>query len=197
MAQYNGYRIVPHNSYDQFRNATLGNGYNVDGYAGNQCWDYCALLWWQYGLYLKTRPGGGGAADCWLVSKNQNAVWPFKAVDGVRNIKRGDVIVTNRSRYSTTGHICIADEDFRTSGNTMRLRTVGQAPANHGIYGVVSVDDISIAYFLGIFRNTSWGDTPEPEPEPEMGYNKDRYNFVLFNRRKRQEKWIKKPSRIK
>ena len=42
MAQIDGYISIPHDSYDQFKQATLGNGYNVDGYYGNQCWDYLA-----------------------------------------------------------------------------------------------------------------------------------------------------------
>ena len=53
MAQVNGYVPVAHGSYNQWRAATLGNGYNVDFRYGNQCWDYCALLYWQYGLTLR------------------------------------------------------------------------------------------------------------------------------------------------
>ena len=67
MAQYNGYVTEPHATYQDWRDATLGNGYNVDGMYGNQCWDFCALLWWQYGLTLYTKPGGGTAQDCWNV----------------------------------------------------------------------------------------------------------------------------------
>lgn len=199
MAQYRGYRSVPHATYDQYRNATLGNGYDVDGWYGNQCWDYCALLWYQYGLSLVTKPKGGGAKDCWLVSRNTNAKNPFIAVTGVQNIKRGDVIVTNASPWSTTGHICIADENYRTSGDRSRIWTVGQAPLNHGTNGVVSRDQVNITYFLGIFRNTSWQGSPtpptppSPTPTQQEWYNKGGYNFVLFNKRKRQEKWTRTP----
>ena len=38
MAQYNRYVYVPHDTYQEFRDATLGNGYNVDNRYGNQCW---------------------------------------------------------------------------------------------------------------------------------------------------------------
>lgn len=195
MAQYNGYRIVPHITYDMFRNATYGNGYNVDGFAGNQCWDYCALLWHQYNLPLVTKTGGGGAKDCWLVSKNTNARLPFIAVNGVTNIKRGDIIVTNANPWSSVGHIAIADENYRKSGDKNRIWCVGQAPANFGINGTVQRHEVNLAYFLGIFRNTMWLASPEPTPTPTPSgwYNRDRYNFVLFNRRKRQEKWTRKP----
>ena len=196
MAQYNGYRSVAHNSYNQWRSATLGNGYNVDYSAGNQCWDYCALLYWQYGLNLVTKPGGGTAYECWSISRNINSRSPFKSVTGVSNIKRGDIIITKSPR-SRTGHICFADENFRTSGNKTRLWCVGQNQRGSSALPATR-DELSIAYFVGIFRNTKWtgsSPTPTPTPTPLSGtvYNKDKYNFVLFNRRKRQEKWTRKP----
>ena len=194
MAQYNNYVSVPHSSYTEFKNATLGNGYNVDAWYrggwGNQCWDYIALLYWQYGLTLYTKTGGGSAKDCWLVSRNANARSPFIAVEGIQNIKRGDVIVTNASPWTTNGHICLADENYRTSGNQNKLWCVGQHQRGSTSLPVTR-DELNISYFLGIFRNTNWdGETP---PEPSEVYNKKGYNFILFNRRKRQEKWMQKP----
>ena len=125
MAQYNRYVYVPHLNYNQWRLNTLGNGYNVDYYSrnhgyGNQCWDYCALLWWQYGLTLVTKAGGGTAYDCWNVSRYTNARYPFTSLTGVQNIKRGDIIITKSPR-SKTGHICFADEDYRTYGDRSKL----------------------------------------------------------------------------
>lgn len=185
MAQYNGYRPVPHGSYNEWRSATLGNGYNVDYYSGNQCWDYCALLYWQYGLTLITKAGGGTAYDCWAVSRAANTRSPFISLTGVSNIKRGDIIITKSPR-SRTGHICFADEDFRQSGDKTRLWCVGQNQRGSASLPV-TVDEISIAYFVGIFRNTKWQGSPTPPPSPVV-YNKGKYNFVLFNRRKRQER---------
>ena len=195
MAQYNNYVSVPHSSYTEFKNATLGNGYNVDAWYrggwGNQCWDYIALLYWQYGLTLYTKTGGGSAKDCWLVSKNANARYPFIAVEGKENIKKGDVIVTNASPWTKNGHICLADENYRTSGDKNKLWCVGQHQRGSTSLPVTR-DELNISYFLGIFRNTTWGGD-EPHPEPPIVYNKEGYNFILFNRRKRQEKWMQKP----
>ena len=162
MTQYNGYVSIPHSSYDEWRNATLGNGYNVDGAYGNQCWDYCAELWHQYNLTLITKPGGGSACDCWLISRTANAKTPFIAVEGKTNIKRGDVIVTNRNQFSSTGHICIADEDYNGSNE---IWTLGQSPSLHTTSGAVSRDKLSLTYFLGVFRNTYW-DSPTPPSPP-------------------------------
>lgn len=198
MAQYNRYVQVPHGSYNQWRNATLGNGYNVDYFAsggsGNQCWDYAALCYRQYGLTLITKAGGGTAYDCWAVSRWVNTQPPFISMTGVQNIKRGDIIITKNPR-SRTGHICFADENYRHSGNKKRLWCVGQNQRGSSALPVTR-DEIDITYFVGLFRNTFWiGHEPEPEPTPtpEGWYNKGKYNFVLFNRRKRQEKWTRKP----
>lgn len=196
MAQYNRYVYVPHLNYNQWRANTLGNGYNVDYYAGggwgNQCWDYCSLLWYQYdGRTLVTKAGGGTAYDCWAVSRYINARYPFTSLTGVQNIRRGDVIITKSPR-SSTGHICFADEDYRTSGDRSKLWCIGQNQRGNSSLPVTR-DEISIAYFVGLFRNMEWGGsspeppTPTPTPEPsETVYNKYKYPWMLkkFNKRK-------------
>lgn len=164
MAQYNGYVAVPHNSYNAWRAATLGNGYNVDFSFGDQCWDYCALLYHQYNLTLVTKPGGGVAADCWNISRKVNSRTPFKSITGKENIKRGDIIVLNKSASSSTGHIAFADEDYRKKGDKNYIWTLGQAPTKHGLYGGVHRDQFSLNNFLGIFRNTLWDSDPGPTP---------------------------------
>ena len=76
MADYRGYRQVAHSSYDAWRAATIGNRYDVDYYPSSQpfqCWDYCALLYFQYGRTLRTKAGGGTAADCWNYSRQYNS----------------------------------------------------------------------------------------------------------------------------
>jgi len=184
MATYYGYRYIPHGSYDEWRSATIGDMFDVDGYYSGQCWDYCALCYYQYGLTLYTKPGGGVARECWTVSRVANSKPPFQSIEGVQNIKRGDILVFG-GRYA--GHICFADEDYN---GTNRLNCLGQNQGTDGSGGPVNVWNIGLSDFLGIFRNTEWdGSTP---PSPDLGYNKNKYNFVLFNRRKRQEKWTKK-----
>lgn len=163
MAQYNGYVDVPHGSYQEWRDATLGNGYDVDYTYGNQCWDFCALLWYQYGLRLITKPGGNGTAqDCWLVSRAANAVPPFEAVYNKQEIKRGDVVVLGATYGGGTGHIAFADEDYNGT-DTMDLLGQNQGQGN---LAPSNVTPLNIARFLGAFRNTDWDDSP---PEPYQG----------------------------
>lgn len=160
MAQFNGYVKVAHATYQQFRDATLGNGYNVDRTYGNQCWDFCALLWWQYGLTLHTGPKGW-AMECWTVSRTLNAVPPFTQVNSVSEIKRGDCVVFKGTSNYPTGHIAFADEDYR-EGMT-RMNFLGQNQGQ-GSLKPSNIANISLANFIGAFRNSNWA-TPNPKPE--------------------------------
>lgn len=199
MAQFNGYVFVGHMTYDQFRNATLGNGYNVDRMYGNQCWDYCSLLYYQYGLQLVTKPGGGTAYDCWRVSRAANSKYPFTSISGKTNIRRGDVIITKSPR-SSTGHICIADENYRTSGDKNKLWCIGQNQRGSSNLPVTR-DEVNVSYFVGLFRNTAWTSTPPTPPTPpptpptptptpsgKTVYNESKYPWVLYNFNKNKGK---------
>ena len=176
MATYRGYITVPHSSYDEWRTATISNSYDVDYYPRTQpyqCWDYTALLYFQYGRALQTKPGGNGtAADCWNVSRNYNSQSPFISLTGKENIKRGDILVWNSNQYSSTGHIAFADEDYN---GTNSLSCLGQ---NQGSYNV-KLTTLSLTNFLGIFRNTKWDDTPAPSPEPEKKKKKRAFPWAV------------------
>ena len=160
MAQFNGYVKVAHATYQDFRDATLGNGYNVDQAYGNQCWDFCALLWWQYGLTLHTGPRSW-ASECWTVSRTLNAVPPFTQVTSISDIKRGDCVVFKGTSNYPTGHIAFADEDYK-EGMT-RMNFLGQNQGQ-GSLKPSNIANISLANFIGAFRNSNWS-TPKPTPE--------------------------------
>lgn len=161
MAQFNGYVKVAHATYQDFRDATLGNGYNVDKAYANQCWDFCALLWWQYGLTLRTGPKGW-ASECWTYSRALNAVFPFTQVTKVSDIKRGDCVVFKGTSNYPTGHIAFADEDYK-EGMT-RMNFLGQNQGQ-GSLKPSNIANISLANFIGAFRNSNWVKAPEPTPE--------------------------------
>ena len=111
--QVNGYQrlLVPqYDTYDHWRDYALTHGVNVDWSFGNQCWDICALLWFQYGLRLET--GNGYAYGCYALKRDVNARFPFSKVERKADIKRGDCIVFAPSGLNYTGHICFADEDY-------------------------------------------------------------------------------------
>ena len=182
-----------YDTYDHWRAYALTHGINFDYSYGNQCWDLPALLWWQYGMYLVTRPQGNGHAyQCWTISRYTNGRPPFTSIDGVQNIKRGDCLVFNRSSFSSDGHICFADSDYSGryyQNGAWRLNCLGQNQGQGTGWGTPSnVVGINLANFLGIFRNTNWETTPPPQPTPDSGLKDDKFPWVLYARKLRNKK---------
>lgn len=191
--QVNGRQIlspVQYDSYDHWRNFALTHGVNFDYKYGNQCWDLPALLWWQYGMYLVTQPQGNGHAyQCWTVSRYVNGRPPFTSITGVENIKRGDCLVFNKSGFSSDGHICFADADYKDRyyyNGAWRLNCLGQNQGQGTASGTPSnIAGINLANFLGIFRNGRWTTTPPPTPPSS---NKSDFPWVLYARKLRNKK---------
>lgn len=174
MAHYTGYFEVPHVSFQEWRDATIGNGYNVDYSFGEQCWDYVALLYWQYGRTLVTKAGGGGAQDCWIYSRNVNSQPPFTSLTGKENIKRGDILVFGNQFW---GHISFADEDYNPNRPDY-ISSLGQNQYGDGSGDVVTLRDWNLSGLLGIFRNTEWESSPVP-PTPTASKKKDKFPWAV------------------
>ena len=179
--QQQGYRIVPHNTYDQYRSYCLANGINCDYMFGNQCMDTIMNLYYQYGQSLKAGPNGY-AYEVWTNRRWQNNVFPFQMFDEPRSIKRGDILVFNHHGAYYTGHIALADEDYR-GGSTIRI--LGQNQGQGIGWGCASnVINYSIGLFIGGFHNKEWSTTPDPEP---TGGSKERkFPWAVFTRKIRK-----------
>lgn len=180
--QVNGYRtlLLPqYDTYNHWREYALTHGVNVDWNFGNQCWDICALLWFQYGLRLET--GNGYAYGCYALKRDINARFPFSKVERRVDIKRGDCLVFAPSGLNYTGHICFADEDY-ISGMTY-IKCLGQNQGQGTGWGTPSnIANINSRTFLGGFRNHNW-QTPEP-PQP-LQTKKSNFPFVLYAKKLR------------
>ena len=169
MAQYNGWTKVNVDSYDAFRNAVLGNGYNVDYAYGDQCYDGAAVqLYSTTGRKLSTG-GTGGARGCWEVASARayNAGSEYELIWDKTQIRRGDMVVW--SMNSKWGHIGFADQDY--NGNY--LKTLGQNQVGDGSGYPFTIANLSLATFLGAFRYKNWKPvdptpTPKPKPSPKV-----------------------------
>lgn len=163
-------------SYDAFRADALtragqGLGYDVDEYYGYQCWDLAAELWMNlpefagHGLYPQTGPNYA-AAECWTVSRTQNAGNSFDLIYNLTDVKRGDVIVLGPSPISDVGHIAFADEDYN---GTNYMDLLGQNQVNPSLYygHIPTVTNLGVTAFLGAFRYKGW-EQPEPETTTEI-----------------------------
>lgn len=174
---YFGPTIVPHATYQEFRNAVLGNGYNMDGAYGCQCWDGADLIWYQYGLRLYTGPQGY-AVECWTVSRSLNAVYPFTDMyTGLQGIKRGDIVVFAATSSNPAGHIAYADEDYN-GGPTLNCLGQNQGPGA-GEWGTVfNIWANNVSEIIGAFRNTNWIVVPPTPTRKKSGFP-----WVLFARK--------------
>ncbi len=160
------YYSVPHDSYENFRNAVNGNGYDIDGSWGAQCYDGAGLLWMQLGLWLST--GGTGAAKgCWLNARDENAGNNFELIYDKGQVQRGDVVVFSCGEF---GHIGFADEDFN-GGSYIRLLGQNQGgTAYPGGGSNFNVINMGMSTFIGAFRYKAWKKVePAPQPEPQPG----------------------------
>ena len=181
--QQQGYRIVPHNTYDQYRAYCLSTGINVDYAYGNQCMDTIMNLYYQYGKRLRAGPNGY-AYETWTNYRNQNTTQPFTSFTGASNIKRGDILVFRAHGAYYTGHIAIADEDYR-GGATIRI--LGQNQGQGISPGCASnLINYNISYFLGGFRNSEWQSTPPgptpPTPGPSSNF-KQGFPWFIYNKK--------------
>lgn len=175
--QQNGYTTVPHDTYDALRTYLLNTGVDVDNANQNQCWDSCAILWYQYGLTLLT--GNHHAYGCWTVEKDHNASPPFEAIENITQIKRGDIVVFNHTTLMPDGHIGYADEDYYGG----HLKILGQNQGQGSAHGTPSdIVNFSTTNIIGAFRNTNWHTTP---PTPPAEEERDRFPwFITANKRR-------------
>lgn len=172
--QVNGYQklLLPqYDTYRHWREFCLTHGINVDWSFGNQCWDSCALLWFQYGLRLET--GNGFAYGCYALKRDVNARVPFSKVERKIDIKKGDCLVFAPSGLNYTGHICFADEDYN---GTDLISCLGQNQGQGIGWGTPSnIVNNNLRVFMGGFRNANW---QQPEPEPKS--KPSNFPFVLY-----------------
>lgn len=148
---------VPIGSYDAFRGAVLGNGYDIDNYYGYQCWDGTALLWQQLGRSLVT--GNGLAIGCWDLKRDVNKYDQFDLVGDVNSLQRGDVVVMRPN------HIGFFDG---YDGNYMVILGQNQGGVAYSNGGSkFNIARISKSAFAGAFRYRGWHSAaPAPAPTP-------------------------------
>ena len=174
--------LVDITSYLAFRTAVMGNGYDVDGSAGYQCWDLGAELWGNTGNYAYpylSTGGTGYAYGIWSVewARNQNAGNDFTLIYNLSDVKRGDMIVLDKGRFTgdVSGHNAFADEDYNGT-NTMWLVGQNQVNPNPTTGHVTTRNQLDVSKFLGAFRYNAW--TPTPPPTPTV--TKKRFPWVLY-----------------
>lgn len=155
---------APTDTYEHFRDYTLGKCWDVDGYYGAQCWDLASLHSMNYtndGRVFSTC--GTGAAKGMWDCKEQNAGTEYDLVYDIYITNVGDIAVFNGGVW---GHTCVIAGPV----NNGYVACLGQnqgGPACPGGGAATNIVNISIREFRGAFRPKTYAPNPEPTPQPQ------------------------------
>ena len=197
MSYNTGYVSIPHGTYQEWRNATNGNGYNADGLYGCQCMDLAMEFWWNVGFPTGYPVTTTGNADGVWARRNDNLTYNgttyFTLVPNLADVKRGDIICYSISPY---GHIGFADEDYSTwhaahPGSyefpILSENNGGTPDPQGGSY--TNVHGYDTRYFQGAFRYIPWSSGPTPTPGGGTWRpSKSKFPWVLVTRNLRNQR---------
>ena len=186
--KYYGYVTIPHTTYDVWRNAVNGNGYDADYLYGCQCMDLAMEFWWNVGFptgYPHTSTGNAnGVWDRRNENLTYNNVTYFELVTSLNDVKRGDILVYSIAPY---GHIGFADEDYATwhaqhPGSyefpILSENNGGTPDPDGGSW--TNVRKCDTRYFQGAFRYKPW---IQPGPTPTI--TRSKFPWFLIARKLR------------
>ena len=169
------YIYAPTDTYEHFKDYTIGKCWNIDGAYGAQCWDLSSLHSMNYTNDKRTfSTCGTGAAKGMWNCKEQNAGSEYSLVYDVFKTKVGDIAVFDGG---TWGHTCIIAGPVK-NGYVACLGQNQGGSACPGGGAATNIVNISIKNFLGAFHPKTYVDpeptppTPTPTPTPgEVTYS--------------------------
>lgn len=198
MAEYTGPVKVDVSSYTAFRNATLGNWYDVDGVYGAQCVDYFKLLNYNIGYsspYAKTDGVTGYSTTMWTDTTarawNQTGGTStdyYELITSLEDVKQGDMMIMTTAYAS--GHNAIATTDYSEHTEVdgkiyMVLLGQNQVVPDAKKGEKVTEATVNVSGFLGAFRLKAWqGSSPSPTPVTVIR-NETSFPWVLYSNKLR------------
>lgn len=195
MDYYHGYVTIPHDTYNQWRNAVNGNFYDADNVYNYQCMDLVMEFWWNVGFPQAYPHTSTGNADGVWSKRFENVAYNgteyFDLITRVEDIKHGDIICYSSSPY---GHIGFADINYSAWTPDpdhpyefpILSQNNGGTPDPSGT-SAVNVAGYDIRLFQGAFRYKPWNVTPPTPPRPFSGRNRPNFPWVLYARKLRDK----------
>ena len=158
-----GFIYAPTDTYEHFKDYTIGKCWNIDGFAGAQCWDLSSLHAMNYTNDKRTfSTCGTGAAKGMWACKEQNAGTEYDLVYDIYKTKVGDIGVWEGG---TWGHTCVIAGPVR-NGYVACLGQNQGGSACPGGGAATNIVNISVKNFLGAFHPKTYVDPTPPEPTP-------------------------------
>lgn len=126
-------------SYQDFKNTHLGNGYDLDGWFGDQCWDgfaeYCKYL----GYPIINCTDSGYAQDLWT-QRHSNGILNY--FDEVEVMQAGDVAIFDVTPSTPYSHVAIFDSDAGNGYGYFLGQNQGgeqKNPNGGGVFNIVAL----------------------------------------------------------
>ena len=196
MAKYTGYVTLPIDSYANFKAAVNGNGYDVDGTYGCQCWDLVAEFWWNVG-FPQGYPliSNSSAYTMWSVPTNRlanatyNGTTYFDLVSNLTDVQTGDIMVFDQFSGNPYGHVGFANVDYTNwtpdpsepyEFPILSENNGGTPDPSGGSY--TNIHGYDIRLFIGAFRYKTWHTNPTPTLQ------KSHFKWVLYARKLRDKR---------
>ena len=194
MTKYIGYVDVPHSTYDEWKNATLDNGYDIDSSYGCQCWDFASLFWRNVGFGIGYPIINSSSAYTMWENRNANisfnGVTYFDLIYNLADVEKGDIMVFNYNTSNPYGHVGFANQTYSTwtpdpsqpyEFPILSENNGGTPDPAGGAY--VNIHGYDTRLFLGAFRYKNWHIVP---PVPVLSQSD--FKWVLYARRLREKR---------
>lgn len=155
---------VDTSSPNSFKQATIGQCIDTDGYYGSQCWDL-ANLFWQNTTGRNLSTWGTGAAKGTILDGawQYNAGNEFEMIWDADELQAGDIVVFTNGQW---GHIGMAMGDASNGYIALLGTNQGGTPCNGG-GSSTNIINISLKNFGGAFRYKEYiKDEPVENPLP-------------------------------
>lgn len=191
MAVYTGYVTIPHDTYEAWKNATNGNGYDFDSTYGLQCYDLVAEFWWNIG-FPPGYPVAGGTEYAYMIwddrtnNVSYNGVTYFDLIYSINDVKKGDIIVYSPFSGNAAGHVGFAAMDYNGTQEFPILSQNNSGEPYPGGGSYVNIHGYDVSLFRGAFRYRGWQTTP-PTPGTPTYTSKHRFPWVLYARKLREK----------
>lgn len=159
------YIYAPTETFEAFKNYTLGKCWNVDGSWDEQCWDLAALHWMNYTKDNRvfSTCGTGAVKNSWNC-KEYNAGTEYELIYNASEIKTGDWIITGAGTY---GHVCEAAGPYNNGYVACLGQNQNGTRCPGSTYGsATNIINLSLSSFVGAFRPKTYIEPTPPQPTP-------------------------------
>jgi len=162
---------APTQTFEAFKDYTYGKCWDVDSFAGAQCWDLASLHSMNYTQDQRVfSTCGTGAAKGMWACKEQNAGTEYDLIYNVADVQAGDIMVFGGG---TWGHTGFAAGPYNNGYIALYGQNQGGAACPGG-GAAANIINMSTATFLGAFRPKTY----HPEPTPPTPSGDVTYSYV-------------------